>query len=45
MRITVVGAVLIIAGAIVVVLVAHLLAEKKDRGPEHHRPDWGGERQ
>jgi len=43
MRITVVGVLLIIAGALVVVLVAHLLGEKKDRGPEHHRPDWGGE--
>ena len=34
MRITVVGAILIIAGAIVVVLVLHSLLDKGNRGPE-----------
>lgn len=34
MKITVVGAVLIIAGALLVVLVFRALAENKDRGPE-----------
>jgi hypothetical protein len=43
MRLTVVGAILIVAGIVVVAVMLHALLDKSNRGPEQNNPRPGGD--